>query len=75
MSTVWEDNNGCAKKYGFALGIYLMNVLSSSYGIIMYHAINEPGNGINVVDVLNAAEKPYFKEQMELIGKLSSNKI
>ena len=29
MSTVWEDTNGCAKKYIFALDIYLMTVLSS----------------------------------------------
>ena len=35
-------------------------------------AIKKPGNGKNVVDGLNATDKTYLKEQMELIGKLAS---
>ena len=35
-------------------------------------SINSPGHGNNVVDGLNVADKRYLKEQMELIGKLSS---
>ena len=50
MSTVWEDTDGCAKKYICALAIYLMTVLSYSYGIITDRAINSPGYGKNVVD-------------------------
>ena len=36
-------------------------------------AINAPGHGNNVVDGINATEKRYLKEQMELIDKLGSN--
>ena len=54
------------------MDIYLITVLSSSYGIITDHAINSPGNGNNVVDGLNATEKRYLKVKMELIGKLRS---
>ena len=72
MSTVLEDTDSCAKQYICALVIYLMTVLSSSYGIIMYISINAPGNGNNVADGLNTTDKRYLKEQMELIGKLSS---
>ena len=61
MSTVWEDTDGCAKKYRCALTIYLMTLLSSSYGIIMDHAMNPPGHGNNVVDGLNATDKNYLK--------------
>ena len=50
-----------------------MDVLSYSYGIIMDHTINAPGNGKNVVDELNATYKRYLKGKMELIGKLGSN--
>ena len=50
-----------------------MTVLSYSYGIIMDRSINAPGHRNNVVDVLNAIDKPFLKEQMELIGKLASN--
>ena len=38
----------------------------------MYHAINEPGHGKNVVNHINTTEKIDMKEQMELIGKLTS---
>ena len=54
MSTVWEDTDGCAKKYMCSLDIYLMAMLSSSYGITMDCAINTPVHGNNVVDGLNA---------------------
>ena len=57
MSTVWEDTDGCAKKYSRDLAIYWMAVLSSSYGIILDRAINSPGHGNNVVDGLNTTEK------------------
>ena len=50
-----------------------MIVLSSSYGIIMDISINAPGHGKNVVDRLNATDKRYLKEKMELMGKLASN--
>ena len=52
-----------------------MTVLSSSYDIITDRAINAPDHGNNVVDGLNSMEKVYFKEQMELIGKLGSKDI
>ena len=36
MSTVWEDTNGCAKKYRCYLAVSIMAVLSSSYDNIIY---------------------------------------
>ena len=72
MPTVWEETNGCAKNYRCALAIYLISVLSSSYGIIMYCAINAPGRGKKVVDGLNTMNKSYLKGGMELIDKLGS---
>ena len=73
MSKVWEDIDGCANQYRCDLAIYLMNVLSSSYGIIMDRAINATGHGKNVVDGLNAMYRYYLKGKIELIGKLGSN--
>ena len=66
ISTVWEDTYGRAKKYRCAY-IYIMNVLSSSYGIIMDRAINSPGHRKNVADGLNATEKRYLKEKWNLL--------
>ena len=55
------------KQYRCALDIYLMTVLSSSYGIMMDSSINEPGHGENVVDGLNAADKRYLKGKSKLL--------
>ena len=65
--TVWEGTYGCSKKYRCALVVYLMTVLTDSYGIIMGHKINAPGHGNNVIDGLNSTDKHYLKEKMELI--------
>ena len=64
MSTVWEDTDGCANQYRCDLPIYLMHLLSSSCGIMMYRAINAPVNGKNFVDGLNASDKHYLKKGM-----------
>ena len=45
MSTVWGDTDGCDKQYRCALDIYLITVLSYSYGIIIDSSINAPGRG------------------------------
>ena len=54
ISIVWEDTYGCANQYRCALDVSLMAVLSASYGIIIFLAINAPGHGNIVVDVLYA---------------------
>ena len=45
ISTVGEDTNGCSNQYMCALAVYLITVLSSSCGIIMYCKINASGYG------------------------------
>ena len=72
-STFWEDTDGCAKQYRYTLDICLMNVLSSSYGIIMDSAINSLDHGKNAVYGINATKEKKLKGKMELIGKLGSN--
>ena len=61
MSILWLNTNSCAQQCMLYLDTYLMNVLSYLYGIIMYCTINAPGNGNNVVDVINAADKLFLK--------------
>ena len=50
-----------------------MNVLLSSYGIIMDRAINAPGHGNNNIYLLNATYIQYLKGEMEFMGELGSN--
>ena len=73
MSTVWEDTYGFAKQYMCALDVYLNTLLSSSYSIIMDKSINAPVHGNNFVDGLDATDKRYLKDKMELMAILSSN--
>ena len=47
-----------------------MTILSALFGIIMYHLINAPSHGNNVVDGINTTEKLYLKLQVELVGHL-----
>ena len=44
--------------------VWLMTVLSSSYGIITDHTINAPGHVKNVVDGLNLTDKRYLKGEI-----------
>ena len=50
-----------------------MSVLLSSCGIILDREINAPDHGDNVFDELNATDKFYLMEQIELIVRLASN--
>ena len=59
MSTLWEDTSGCAKQYRFDLAIYLITLLSFSYGIITDLAINAPVNVNNIFDGFHAMDKRY----------------
>ena len=62
MSWVWEDTNGFTKQYRCDLSIYVMNFLSSSYGIITDRATNTPSHGNIVVYVINTTDTLYLKE-------------
>ena len=54
MLTLWEDTDDCANQYRYAFDIFLITVLSSSYGIIMYRTVNAQVHRKNVVDGLYA---------------------
>ena len=60
MSTVWEYTDGCVNKYRYALDIYLMAVLSYSYGIIIYSQNNALVHGYNVIYRINDTNKRYL---------------
>ena len=45
----------------FDLAVYLMNLLSYSYGIIMDREINAPDHGNNFFVGLNVTYKHYLK--------------
>ena len=60
MPKVLEYTGGCAKQYRCALDIYLLNVLSYLYGIIIDCEINASVTINNVVNGLNATDKCFI---------------
>ena len=60
LSTIWENTDGCAKKYICDSALYLMSVMYQCYSIIIDRGISEPGNGKEVVDGLSAVDKRYI---------------
>ena len=57
ISTVWKDTDGHTKQYRCDIYIYFATILSPLYEIIIYHAINAPGHGNDVFNVLNDTNK------------------
>ena len=64
LSTIWENNGGCAEQYRCASALYLMSVMSKIYSIIFDCGISAPGHGKEVVDELNAVDKRYIYQLM-----------
>ena len=64
LSTIQENNDGCAEKYRCASALYLMLVLSQCHSIIFDQGIGAPGHVKEVVDGLNAIDKKYMYQLM-----------
>ena len=57
---MWDQTDGCAKRYRCSIAYYLMFYLSSSYQIVLDRAVDTPGHGRDVVDGFNAVQKQYL---------------
>ena len=67
LSTIWEHTDGCAEQYRFTSALYLMSVMSQTYSIIIDRGISAPGNGKEVVDLLNAVDKRHIYQLMSKV--------
>ena len=67
LSTIWENNDGCAEQCICASALYLMSVISQIYSLIIYRGISAPGQGKEVVDGLNAVDKRYIYQLMSKV--------
>ena len=64
LSTIWENNDGCAEQYICASEVYLMSVLSQCHSIIIDRGISAPIHGKEVVDGINYIAKRYINQLM-----------
>ena len=58
--TMWDQTDGCAKKYRCSITYYLMSFISKSYQIALDRAVDTTGHGKYVVDGFNAVQKQYL---------------
>ena len=60
MSTIWENNDGCAEQYCCATALYLLSMLSHEYNIIMDSGVGSLVHDREVVYGLNATYERFF---------------
>ena len=54
--TMWDQIDGCAKKYRFSIAYYLKSYLSKLYQIVLDRAVDTPGYGKYLVGGFNAVQ-------------------
>ena len=74
LSTIWENNDGCAEQYRCATALNLMSVLSQRHSIIFDRGISAPGHGKYLVDGINVIDNLYIYQLMSTV-KLPGSKI
>ena len=50
--TIWDNTDGCTKKYICATELYLLSMLYHVYNILIDCGVGEPGHGKDFVDGL-----------------------
>ena len=75
FGTIWENTDGCAKKYRYASALYIMSVMSQCYPIITNQCIISPRNGKEVVDGPNYVDKCYIYQLMFTVKLYGSNRF
>ena len=72
---MWDQTDGCAKKYRCSIAYYLMSYLSSSYQIVLDRSVDTPGHGKYVVDGFNAVQKQYLATCLRMRSTPEKHKI
>ena len=67
LSTIWGNTDVFAEQYRCASALYLMSVISQTFYLIIDRGISAPGNGKEVVNVLNAVDKRYIYQLMSKV--------
>ena len=63
---MWDQTDVCAQQYRCSIAYFLMSYLSKSYQIVLARVIDTPGNGNDVVDGFNAAQKRYLATYLRM---------
>ena len=72
---MWDQADGCAKKYRCPIAYYLISCLSQSYQIVLDVAIDTPVHGKDVMDGFNSFQKRYWANCLIRSSTLEKYKI
>ena len=75
MISIWENTDGCVEQYRSASTLYLMSVMYQCYSIIIDLVIIAPCNGKELLDGINAVDKPYIHQLMFIVQFPGSNRF
>ena len=57
ISTIWENNDGCAEQYIHETELYLLSMLEQAYNIMINQGVGSPGHRREDVDGINSKRK------------------
>ena len=72
---MWDQTDGCAKKYSYSIHYYLMSFLSKIYLIVLHRAVDKPGHRKDVVDVFTPDQKRYLATCLRIRSTPEVDKI
>ena len=65
---ILDRTDGCAKQYRSGNALFLMNIIALNYNIIIDRAVCAPGHGKSIIDGMNAVDKHYLRQVMDISG-------
>ena len=74
-SVLLDHTDGCAKQYRSGNALFLLNIFSLKYHIVIDRAVGAPGHGKSIIDGLNAVDKHYLRKVMCMSGSTKSDDL
>jgi hypothetical protein len=68
-----DNTDGCAKQYRCGTALFLLSLLVVLNNVIIDWAVGAPGHGKDVVDGLNATDKRYLKQKINMVSTPEEN--
>ena len=64
-TVIYDQTDGCTNQYRQTAVVWILSILSQTYGVTIDRYIHAPGHGKGIVDGLNATTKRYLMQCMQ----------
>ena len=72
---ILDHTDGCAKQYRSGNALFSMNIIALKYNITIDRAVCAPGHGKSIIDGMNAVDKHYLRQVMDISGTTRCDNI